>query len=51
MRGFVGAKAPARRVLASRSRDGQLMADFARRFGLDVVRGSSSRGGMEACAS
>ena len=36
------------RVLASRSRDGQLMADFARRFGLDVVRGSSSRGGMEA---
>src|SRR5207245_79250 len=36
------------RVLASRSRDGQLMADFARRFGLDVVRGSSSRGGLEA---
>ena len=36
------------RVLASRSRDGQLMADFARRFGLDVVRGSSSRGGVEA---
>jgi len=36
------------RVLASRSRDGQLMADFARRFDLDVVRGSSSRGGVEA---
>ena len=36
------------RVLASHSRDGQLMADFARRFGLDVVRGSSSRGGAEA---
>jgi hypothetical protein len=36
------------RVLASRSRDGQLMADFARRFGLHVVRGSSSRGGPEA---
>jgi len=35
-------------VLASRSRDGQLMADFARRFGLAVVRGSSSRGGLEA---
>jgi lysophospholipid acyltransferase (LPLAT)-like uncharacterized protein len=36
------------RVLASRSRDGQLMADFARRFGLGVVRGSSSRGGAAA---
>ena len=36
------------RVLASRSRDGQLMAEFARRFGLDVVRGSSSRGGPQA---
>ena len=35
-------------VLASRSRDGQLMADFAQRFGLAVVRGSSSRGGLEA---
>ena len=35
-------------VLASRSRDGQLMADFARRFDLGVVRGSSSRGGFEA---
>ncbi|HEV8585052.1 MAG TPA: lysophospholipid acyltransferase family protein [Methylomirabilota bacterium] len=36
------------RVLTSRSRDGQLMADFARRFGLEVVRGSSSRGGAAA---
>lgn len=36
------------RVLASRSRDGELMADFARRFGLGVVRGSSSRGGAAA---
>jgi lysophospholipid acyltransferase (LPLAT)-like uncharacterized protein len=36
------------RVLASRSRDGQMMAEFARRFGLDVTRGSSSRGGLEA---
>ena len=35
-------------VLASRSRDGQLIAEFARRFGLDVVRGSSSRGGVGA---
>jgi hypothetical protein len=36
------------RVLASRSRDGHMMAEFARRFGLDVTRGSSSRGGLEA---
>jgi lysophospholipid acyltransferase (LPLAT)-like uncharacterized protein len=36
------------RVLTSRSRDGELMADFARRFGLGVVRGSSSRGGAVA---
>jgi lysophospholipid acyltransferase (LPLAT)-like uncharacterized protein len=36
------------RVLASRSRDGQLIADFVRRFGLDVVRGSSSGGGAAA---
>src|SRR5262249_30804953 len=35
-------------VLASGSRDGQLIAEFARRFGLDVVRGSSSRGGAGA---
>jgi hypothetical protein len=36
------------RVLASRSRDGELVARFVRRFGLDVVRGSSSRGGAAA---
>src|SRR4029077_3758543 len=27
-------------VLASRSRDGSLMGDYLRRFGLDVIRGS-----------
>jgi lysophospholipid acyltransferase (LPLAT)-like uncharacterized protein len=36
------------RVLASRSRDGDLVAAFVRRFDLDVVRGSSSRGGTAA---
>jgi lysophospholipid acyltransferase (LPLAT)-like uncharacterized protein len=36
------------RVLASRSRDGEMMARFASRFGLSVVRGSSSRGGAQA---
>jgi lysophospholipid acyltransferase (LPLAT)-like uncharacterized protein len=36
------------RVLASRSRDGELVAAFVRRFGLEVVRGSSSRGGAAA---
>jgi len=36
------------RVLASRSRDGELIARFARRFGLETVRGSSSRGGAAA---
>lgn len=35
-------------VLASRSRDGELVARYVRRFGLDVVRGSSSRGGAHA---
>jgi lysophospholipid acyltransferase (LPLAT)-like uncharacterized protein len=35
-------------VLASRSRDGEMVARYARRFGLDVVRGSSSRGGAAA---
>jgi len=35
-------------VLASRSRDGNLMGEYVRRFGLDVIRGSSSRGGAEA---
>jgi lysophospholipid acyltransferase (LPLAT)-like uncharacterized protein len=36
------------RVLASRSRDGELVAAFVRRFGMEVVRGSSSRGGALA---
>jgi hypothetical protein len=36
------------RVLTSRSRDGELTARILRRFGLEVVRGSSSRGGMHA---
>lgn len=36
------------RVLASRSRDGELVARWVARFGLSVVRGSSSRGGVEA---
>src|SRR5437773_2593917 len=36
------------RVLASRSRDGELIARFARRFGLETIRGSSSRGGASA---
>lgn len=45
--------APARgartiRILASRSRDGELIARFAHRFGLETVRGSSSRGGATA---
>ena len=35
-------------VLASRSRDGELVARYARGFDLDVVRGSSSRGGAVA---
>lgn len=36
------------RVLASRSRDGELVARWLARFGLPVVRGSSSRGGAAA---
>ena len=36
------------RVLTSRSRDGEIVARWIRRFGLDPVRGSSSRGGGEA---
>ena len=36
------------RVLASRSRDGELVTRFVARFGLEAVRGSSSRGGAEA---
>jgi lysophospholipid acyltransferase (LPLAT)-like uncharacterized protein len=35
-------------VLASRSRDGELAARWLARFGLPVVRGSSSRGGTTA---
>lgn len=35
-------------VLASRSRDGELVARWLTRFGLVPVRGSSSRGGGEA---
>jgi lysophospholipid acyltransferase (LPLAT)-like uncharacterized protein len=35
-------------VLASRSRDGEIVARFVARFGLVPVRGSSSRGGAEA---
>lgn len=35
-------------VLASQSRDGELVARLAARLGLSVVRGSSSRGGREA---
>jgi lysophospholipid acyltransferase (LPLAT)-like uncharacterized protein len=41
-----GARVP--RVLASRSRDGELIARFSAAFGLAVVRGSSSRGGALA---
>jgi lysophospholipid acyltransferase (LPLAT)-like uncharacterized protein len=41
-----GARAPV--VLASRSRDGEIVARFVARFGLTVVRGSSSRGGGAA---
>ena len=36
------------RVLASRSRDGELVTRFVGCFGLEAVRGSSSRGGAEA---
>ena len=36
------------RVLASRSRDGELVARFVTRFGLEAVRGSSSCGGADA---
>jgi lysophospholipid acyltransferase (LPLAT)-like uncharacterized protein len=46
---FAGERGARRiRVLASRSRDGELLAGFVRRFGLEAVRGSSSRGGAEA---
>lgn len=43
MRRAGGARAPV--VLASRSRDGELVTRFVSQFGLPVVRGSSSRGG------
>lgn len=36
------------RVLASRSNDGDLVSRFVQCFGLEAVRGSSSRGGAEA---
>ena len=36
------------RALASRSRDGEMVARFASHFGIDAVRGSSSRGGTDA---
>ena len=35
-------------VLASRSRDGEIVSRFARGFGFRVVRGSTSRGGATA---
>jgi hypothetical protein len=35
-------------ALVSASRDGQYAADFLRKFGINAVRGSSSRGGREA---
>jgi lysophospholipid acyltransferase (LPLAT)-like uncharacterized protein len=35
-------------VLASRSEDGELVARYVQRFGLESVRGSSSRGGGDA---
>jgi lysophospholipid acyltransferase (LPLAT)-like uncharacterized protein len=43
MRRTRGARMPT--VLASRSRDGEIAARYVARFGLTVVRGSSSRGG------
>lgn len=35
-------------VLASRSRDGELVTRYIANFGVEVVRGSSSRGGAQA---
>lgn len=43
--GFPGLKA---HVLISRHRDGELIRRIVARFGLDAVRGSSTRGGAEA---
>ncbi|MFQ5827991.1 MAG: lysophospholipid acyltransferase family protein [Candidatus Methylomirabilia bacterium] len=36
------------RIMTSRSRDGELMSRFARWFGFQVVRGSTTRDGSEA---
>jgi lysophospholipid acyltransferase (LPLAT)-like uncharacterized protein len=36
------------RPLISKSKDGDLIAKICRRFGLEAIRGSSSRGGMKA---
>jgi lysophospholipid acyltransferase (LPLAT)-like uncharacterized protein len=36
------------RVLASQSRDGELVTRYVQQFGIEVVRGSSSRGGLGA---
>jgi lysophospholipid acyltransferase (LPLAT)-like uncharacterized protein len=36
------------RVLASRSRDGEMLTRYIGRFGIEAVRGSSSRGGAAA---
>ena len=44
---FYGRRRPAH-VLASHSRDGELLSRFVERFGIGVVRGSSSRGGAVA---
>ena len=46
MRRTRGARAV--QVLASRSRDGEMVARWVSHFGLSAVRGSSSRGGAEA---
>jgi lysophospholipid acyltransferase (LPLAT)-like uncharacterized protein len=44
---FYGRRRPVH-VLASHSRDGELLSRFVERFGIGVVRGSSSRGGAVA---
>jgi lysophospholipid acyltransferase (LPLAT)-like uncharacterized protein len=36
------------RVLASRSRDGELVTRYVQQFGIEVIRGSTSRGGAGA---
>ncbi len=46
---FYGPQRPM--IMFSRSRDGDLLADFARSFGVEPIRGSSRRGGMEALES